>query len=58
VDARRYTRVFNSNDGATSVAEDRVSAALYAKAELPAEILLEGRVRTDLRWIGASFSTR
>lgn len=53
-----YTRVFNSSDGSTVVAEDRVSAAVYAKTELPAEVWLEGRARVDLRWIGGDFSTR
>ena len=41
-----------------SVAEDRLQVALYAKAELPAEVWLEGRLRSDLRWIGGDFSTR
>ena len=54
-----YTRVFKSSDGdSTSVAEDRLSAALYAKGELPAEIWIEGRARVDLRWIGGDFSSR
>ena len=53
-----YTRVFKSSDGSTSVAEDRLNVALYAKAELPAQVWLEGRVRSDLRWIGGDFSTR
>jgi hypothetical protein len=53
-----YTRVFKSTDGTPGVAEDRLSAALYAKALLPAEMLLEGRLRSDLRWIGGDFSTR
>ena len=54
-----YTRVFKSSGGGpTSVAEDRVSAALYAKAELPAEVWIEGRARVDLRWIDGDLSTR
>jgi hypothetical protein len=53
-----YTRVFKANEGAPSIAEDRLSAALYAKALLPAELLLEARLRSDLRWIGGDFSTR
>jgi len=53
-----YTRVFESSDGSTSVAEDRVVAALHAKAELPAEVGLEGRVRVDLRWIDGDLSSR
>lgn len=53
-----YTRVFKANEGAPSIAEDRLSAALYAKALLPAEVLLEARLRSDLRWIGGDFSTR
>jgi hypothetical protein len=53
-----YTRVFKSSDGSTTAAEDRVSAALYAKTELPAEVRLEGRARVDLRWIGGDYSSR
>ena len=54
-----YTRVFKSSEGSSpSVAEDRLSAALYAKAELPAEVWIEGRARVDLRWIGGDFSSR
>ena len=53
-----YTRVFKSSDGSTSVAEDRVNVALYAKTELPAEVWLEGRARSDLRWIDGDFSSR
>ena len=50
--------MFESSDGSTSVAEDRVVAALHAKAELPAEVGLEGRVRVDLRWIDGDLSSR
>ena len=54
-----YTRVFkSSDDDSASVAEDRLNIALYAKAELPAEVWLEGRLRSDLRWIGGDFSSR
>jgi len=53
-----YTRVLKSSDGSTSVAEDRLNIALYAKAGLPAEVWIEGRARSDLRWIGGDFSTR
>jgi hypothetical protein len=48
-----YTRVFKSTDDSTSVAEDHLHAALYAK-ELPAEVWLEGRLRSDPRWIGGA----
>ena len=53
-----YTRVLKSSDGSTSVAEDRIHAALYAKIELPAQVWLEARVRSDLRWLGGDFSSR
>lgn len=54
-----YTRAFKSSDGGpTSVAEDRLSTALYAKGELPGEVWIEGRARVDLRWIGGDFSSR
>lgn len=54
-----YTRVFKSSDGGpTSVAEDRLSAALYAKGEFPGAVWIEGRARVDLRWLGGDFSSR
>jgi len=54
-----YDRVFKASDGeGAEVAEDRGIIALYAKAPLPAEVWLEARVRTDLRWIGDDSSTR
>ena len=54
-----YDRVFKATDGADAeVSEDRGIVALYAKAPLPAEIWLEARARTDLRWIGDDYSTR
>ena len=54
-----YDRVFKATDGeGAEVAEDRGIIALYAKAPLPAEVWLEARVRTDLRWIGDDYSTR
>lgn len=53
-----YTRVFKESDGSTSVAEDRLFAALYAKGELPAQVWIEGRLRADLRWIDGDYSTR
>lgn len=54
-----YDRVFKATGAARAeVAEDRGIVALYAKAPLPAEVWLEARARTDLRWIGADYSTR
>jgi hypothetical protein len=54
-----YDRVFKATDGeGAEVAEDRGILALYAKAPLPADVWLEARVRTDLRWIGDDYSTR
>jgi hypothetical protein len=54
-----YDRIFETSDGTRAeVAEDRGIVALYAKAPLPAEVWLEARVRTDLRWIDADYSTR
>jgi hypothetical protein len=53
-----YTRVFKESDGSTSVAEDRLVAALYVKGELPAQVWIEGRLRADLRWIGGDYSSR
>ena len=54
-----YDRVFKAIDGADAeVSEDRGIVSLYAKAPLPADVWLEARVRTDLRWIGDDYSTR
>ena len=53
-----YTRVFKESDGSTSVAEDRLVAALYAKGELAAQVWIEARLRADLRWIGGDYSSR
>lgn len=54
-----YDRVFKAIDGQDAeVSEDRGILSLYAKAPLPAEVWLEARVRTDLRWIGEDYSTR
>lgn len=53
-----YTRVLKAADGASSVAENRGIVSIYAKAPLPAEVWLEARARTDLRWIGDAYSTR
>jgi len=54
-----YDRIFNSTDGSgAEVVENRGIVSLYAKALLPAEVVAEGRVRADLRWIGDDYSTR
>jgi len=44
--------------GDTSAAEDRGIVSLWAKAEIPQEVWIEGRARADLRWIGGDYSTR
>jgi hypothetical protein len=54
-----YDRVFKATDAERAeVSEDRGIVALYAKTPLPADVWLEARVRTDLRWIGEDYSTR
>jgi hypothetical protein len=54
-----YDRIFKSADGAAAeVAENRGIVAFYSKAMLPAELVLEARVRADLRWIGGDYSDR
>lgn len=53
-----YTRVHKVNAGSPGVPEDRLSAALLAKAPLPAEVWVEARLRADLRWIGGDPSQR
>ncbi len=53
-----YTRVGKAENGMRQNPEDRLFAQLSGKAELPAEIGLEGRARVDLRWIGGDYSER
>ena len=55
-----YDRIFKATPGETSpsLAEDRGILSLWAKFPLPASVWLEGRARTDLRWIGGDYSTR
>ena len=53
-----YDHVFKQSDGTTTSPEDRAILSVSARAYLPAEILLETRLRTDFRWIGGDFSTR
>jgi hypothetical protein len=53
-----YDYVLKGEDGVRATPEDRGIVALHARAYLPAEILLEGRARADLRWIGGDYSTR
>ena len=40
------------------MAENRGILSLWGKFPLPASVWLEGRARTDLRWIGGEYSTR
>lgn len=53
-----YDHVFKGENGNPVSPENRGIIALHARAYLPAEILLEGRARADLRWIGGDYSTR
>jgi len=53
-----YTRIGKVDDGVRKTPEDRLFVQLLAKAELPAQIWLEARARTDFRWIGDDYSNR
>jgi hypothetical protein len=54
-----YDRIFNStDDSGAEVVENRGIVSVYAKALLPDEVVMEARVRADLRWIGDDYSTR
>ena len=54
-----YDRIFNVTDeSGREVAENRGIVAVHGKAPLPADVWLEARARTDLRWIGDEYSTR
>jgi hypothetical protein len=54
-----YDRVFNATGGTgAEVAENRGIVSFFGKVMLPAEVVGEGRVRADLRWLGDDYSTR
>jgi hypothetical protein len=53
-----YTHVDKVDDGVRKTPEDRLFVQLLAKAELPAQVWLEARARTDFRWIGDDYSNR
>jgi hypothetical protein len=54
-----YDRIFKATDDeAAEVSEDRGIVSFHANAQLPSDIVLEARVRADLRWIGDDYSTR
>jgi len=53
-----YDHVFKSTDGVASPSEDRGILSLWAKRQIPGDFWLEGRARTDLRWISGDYSTR
>jgi len=53
-----YTHVAKVVEGTREASEERGVVSFYGKAELPAEVWLEARVRADLRWIGGDYSTR
>jgi hypothetical protein len=53
-----YDHLFKTEGGEKQTGEDRVILSAYPRAYLPEEIMLEGRLRADLRWIGGDYSTR
>lgn len=53
-----YDHIFKATEGTRDTSEDRGIVSVYAKAELPGQVWLEGRARADLRWIGGDYSTR
>jgi hypothetical protein len=53
-----YDHVFKSEDGQITPSEERGILALYGRREAPWGVWIEGRVRTDLRWIDSDYSTR
>lgn len=55
-----YDRIYKVTQGedTPSVAEDRGILSLWGKFPLPGDVWLEGRARSDLRWIGGDYSTR
>jgi len=53
-----YDHLFKTEGGEKQTGEDRVILSAYPRAYLPEEVVLEGRLRADLRWIGGDYSTR
>lgn len=53
-----YTHVAKGEDGDFSPSENRGILSVYGKAAAPGDVWLEGRVRTDHRWISGDYSTR
>lgn len=53
-----YDHVADVGGGTHTATENRGILSILAKAELPAEIVLEARARTDLRWLDGDYSTR
>ena len=53
-----YDHVLDVTGDVRTATENRGILALYSKAALPAEIVLEARARADLRWIDDEYSTR
>jgi hypothetical protein len=53
-----YTHVTKGDAGDLSPSEDRGIVSLYGKLEAPGATWLEGRARTDHRWISGDYSTR
>jgi hypothetical protein len=53
-----YDRYKVTGRTGAEVTENRGIVSFYGKALLPAEVVLEVRVRADLRWIGEDYLTR
>jgi hypothetical protein len=53
-----YTRVDKATAGERGTPEDRLFVQLLAKAELPAQVWLEARARSEFRWLGDDTSNR
>ena len=54
-----YDHVFKTEDRESKeTSEHRGIVAVLGRTWLPGQILVEGRLRADLRWIGSEYSTR
>jgi hypothetical protein len=53
-----FSHIGKVSAGDVQEPERRGVLALYARAPLPQQFWMEGRLRTDLRWIGNDYSTR
>jgi hypothetical protein len=53
-----YDHILSASNGTKKEPEDRLIFELRGRVELPDKWLIEGRARSDFRWIGGDYSNR